>query len=84
MEIINDMEKALKNIKSYYEDKSFPDIVKLREIEYRLGVIYGYGKILERIDNENFWKFHTDHIGELKEYESFCRKVVSKYRRCEL
>lgn len=78
-EIIEAMEKTLLNIQWYF-NRDYSDAVKLREIEYRLGIIYGYGKVLESIHSESFWKFHEKNIDTIKEYEDFCRKTVRKYR----
>ena len=78
-EIVNAMEKCVANIKSYY-DYDYPDIVKLREIEYRLGVWYGYGKVLEKIDKDKYWAIHEKHWDDMKRYEGYCRKVVREIR----
>lgn len=77
-EIVNAMEKCVEHIKSYYECNSYCDLIKLREIEYRLGIYYAYGKILEKLDNNKYWEINGKYWDNIKEYSAFCRKVVWK------
>lgn len=76
--ILNAMEKALLHIDWYYSH-NYSDVIKLKEVQYGLGVIYGYGEILREINYDSLLKFHEEHINDIKEYYGFCRKITKKY-----
>lgn len=73
--IIQAMEKCIGNA-VYYLKADYADVIKLREIEYRMGIWYAYGKVLEELDKDKYWDMQQKYLNDVKECEGRCRKIV--------